>query len=169
MGEMCSPRYGYSIPVRGRPSATLRCYFVPFLYSLLTRADSLSWSKLVVLGSPPPPRSFHSASLLGSHIFIFGGWNHSQSAPAAFDDVSALDTGTGAWHSIQCSGQAPSERYGHGAVALAADHLLFFGGCDIRKCASIKLFISMLQPLGASESLLFYFFFAFISHIEFSL
>lgn len=102
---------------------------------------------MAVLGGPPSPRSFHAAALLGTHMFVFGGWNHLQSAPAAYNDITALDTATGAWHTIQCSGIFPAERYGHAAVALAADHMIFFGGCDLRKYETIidRLFFSFLS------------------------
>ena len=43
--------------------------------------DSMSWSKPVVSGIPPLPRSLHSATLIGHCMFIFGGW-----VPLVVDD-----------------------------------------------------------------------------------
>lgn len=42
----------------------------------------MSWSKPAVNGSPPLPRSLHSATLIGYRMFVFGGW-----VPLFMDDV----------------------------------------------------------------------------------
>lgn len=44
--------------------------------------DTMSWNKPTVNGSPPLPRSLHSATLIGSRMFVFGGW-----VPLFMDDV----------------------------------------------------------------------------------
>lgn len=36
--------------------------------------SSMTWSSPKLYGPPPSPRSLHSASLIGSKMFIFGGW-----------------------------------------------------------------------------------------------
>jgi hypothetical protein len=45
-------------------------------------ADTMSWTKPTVNGSPPLPRSLHSATLIGCRMFVFGGW-----VPLFMDDV----------------------------------------------------------------------------------
>jgi hypothetical protein len=42
----------------------------------------MSWNKPAVNGSPPLPRSLHSATLIGYRMFVFGGW-----VPLFMDDV----------------------------------------------------------------------------------
>jgi hypothetical protein len=42
----------------------------------------MSWNKPAVNGSPPLPRSLHSATLIGCRMFVFGGW-----VPLFMDDV----------------------------------------------------------------------------------
>ena len=42
----------------------------------------MTWSKPSVNGTPPLPRSLHSATLIGRRMFVFGGW-----VPLVMDDV----------------------------------------------------------------------------------
>jgi len=45
-------------------------------------ADTMTWTKPVVNGLPPLPRSLHSATVIGNRMFVFGGW-----VPLVMDDV----------------------------------------------------------------------------------
>ena len=36
--------------------------------------DAMQWSAISTQGSPPIPRSLHSAVLLKNRMFVFGGW-----------------------------------------------------------------------------------------------
>lgn len=36
--------------------------------------DTMVWSSLVTKGPRPPPRSLHSANVIGNKMYIFGGW-----------------------------------------------------------------------------------------------
>lgn len=42
----------------------------------------MMWTKPEVVGIPPLPRSLHTATMIGSRMFIFGGW-----VPLVLDDV----------------------------------------------------------------------------------
>ncbi|XP_041349978.1 host cell factor 1-like isoform X2 [Gigantopelta aegis] len=44
--------------------------------------DTFTWTKPVVQGLPPLPRSLHSATVIGNRMFVFGGW-----VPLVMDDV----------------------------------------------------------------------------------
>ena len=44
--------------------------------------DTMSWTKPLVNGLPPLPRSLHSATVIGNRMFVFGGW-----VPLVMDDV----------------------------------------------------------------------------------
>ncbi|XP_049805500.1 host cell factor 1 isoform X1 [Schistocerca nitens] len=46
--------------------------------------DTFSWTRPVLRGVPPLPRSLHTATLIGERMFIFGGW-----VPLVVDDVKA--------------------------------------------------------------------------------
>lgn len=47
--------------------------------------DSLTWVKPELKGTPPLPRSLHTASVIGERMFIFGGW-----VPLVSDDEKVL-------------------------------------------------------------------------------
>ena len=34
----------------------------------------MTWERPTVGGVPPLPRSLHSATLIGNHMYVFGGW-----------------------------------------------------------------------------------------------
>ena len=43
------------------------------------------WVKPTVHGIPPLPRSLHSSTLIGSKMYVFGGW-----VPLVLDDVKVV-------------------------------------------------------------------------------
>nr|CAD7408594.1 unnamed protein product [Timema poppensis] len=44
--------------------------------------DTMTWSKPVVQGIPPLPRSLHSSTVIGHRMYVFGGW-----VPLVMDDM----------------------------------------------------------------------------------
>lgn len=42
----------------------------------------MAWVQPTVTGMPPLPRSLHSATVIGSRMFVFGGW-----VPLVMDDI----------------------------------------------------------------------------------
>lgn len=42
----------------------------------------MTWTKPVIQGIPPLPRSLHSSTVISNRMFIFGGW-----VPLVMDDV----------------------------------------------------------------------------------
>jgi len=42
----------------------------------------MTWTKPLLNGLPPLPRSLHSATVIGNRMFVFGGW-----VPLVMDDV----------------------------------------------------------------------------------
>ncbi|KAL3851844.1 hypothetical protein ACJMK2_015546, partial [Sinanodonta woodiana] len=44
--------------------------------------DSMTWTKPIIQGVAPLPRSLHSATVIGNRMFVFGGW-----VPLVMDDV----------------------------------------------------------------------------------
>ena len=59
----------------------IRSYMWSFLHFCCT-PDSGTWSKPVVQGIPPLPRSLHNTTVIGQRMFVFGGW-----VPLVMDDV----------------------------------------------------------------------------------
>lgn len=44
--------------------------------------DTMAWIQPTIAGMPPLPRSLHSATVINSRMFVFGGW-----VPLVMDDV----------------------------------------------------------------------------------
>jgi len=86
---------------------------------------SFKWIKLEIKGDAPAPRYFHSSTVLGSKIVIFGGrssiwWN----------DVWILDTDELSWTNLKATTESlPAPRCGHSATALPEDgKIIIYGG-----------------------------------------
>lgn len=54
-------------------------------------AESLNWSKATVSGTVPGPRRAHSATLIGTRLYIFGG---GEVGGKPTNDTFVLDVGT---------------------------------------------------------------------------
>ncbi len=91
--------------------------------------DSMTWSKPVIGGPPPLPRSLHSATLISNRMFIFGGW-----VPLVMDDVATHEKEWKCTNNLAClnletmqwetpsmevfEDAIPRARAGHCAVAI---------------------------------------------------
>ncbi|CAK9099133.1 unnamed protein product [Durusdinium trenchii] len=81
----------------------------------------------LVSGAPPAPRGGHTATLVGSDIFVIGGAN----SQATLGDVYRLDLVRKRWTKLeQPAGLKLSNRTSHAAVATTAGRLFLFGGYD---------------------------------------
>ena len=80
----------------------------------------------------PPPRSGHTATLVGREIIIFGGTSEGQCTST----VAAVHAESLAWRTISPSGPSPTARLGHAACAVPSQdgdegaELYVFGGGD---------------------------------------
>ena len=106
--------------------------------------DSMTWSKPIINGPTPLPRSLHSATLINSRMFIFGGW-----VPLVMDDVAThekewkctnnlaslnLETMTWETPSMEVFEDAiPRARAGHCAVAIQSRLWIWSGRDGYRK------------------------------------
>lgn len=89
--------------------------------------DDFVWMQFDTLGSPPKPRSLHTASLVGSQMFVFGGWINQDDDESADDkenmsycstnSMHILDLNTFEWKEVENSALVPPPRAGHCAVA----------------------------------------------------
>jgi dynein heavy chain len=66
----------------------------------------------------PSPRGSHSATLIGSQMYIFGGYGGGGYSRKDFNDMSVLDLDTWEWRPIEATGSFPDPRSGHQAVAV---------------------------------------------------
>ena len=106
-----------------------------------------SWRYPLTAGRDlPAARLGHSAVLLRSCLFVFGGASglagaHLTGGLAYFDDVWALDLAAEVpiWRRVATEGAAPPPRRGHSCVAVAGRYLLVFGG-DTREGESDELY-----------------------------
>jgi dynein heavy chain len=66
----------------------------------------------------PMPRGAHSATLVGSQMYIFGGYGGAGFARRDFNDITVLDLDTWEWRSVETSGEIPEARSGHQGVSI---------------------------------------------------
>ncbi|XP_042195486.1 host cell factor 1-like isoform X1 [Callorhinchus milii] len=108
--------------------------------------ETLTWSKPDVAGIPPLPRSLHSATMIGSKMYVFGGW-----VPLVLEDVKApthekewkctntlacLDLETNTWTQIctdSFEDSIPRARAGHCSVAISTRLYVWSGRDGYRK------------------------------------
>ncbi|GBP33288.1 Host cell factor 1 [Eumeta japonica] len=107
--------------------------------------DTMSWSRPEVGGPAPLPRSLHTATVIGHHMYVYGGW-----VPLVPDDsklstekewkctntLASLDLETMTWDNIalekfeEC---VPRARAGHSAVAIQTRLYIWSGRDGYRK------------------------------------
>lgn len=87
---------------------------------------SNNWYKPITRGTPPKPKSGHSASLLDDRLVIFGGWDF----PQCYNDVSIIDLAMMEFSSPILSGTLPSPRSWHASAVLPQQRIFIHGGYD---------------------------------------
>ncbi|XP_059799908.1 host cell factor 1-like isoform X3 [Hypanus sabinus] len=108
--------------------------------------ENLTWNKPEVAGVPPLPRSLHSATMIGSKMYVFGGW-----VPLVLEDVKApthekewkctntlacLDLETMTWTQISTESfedNIPRARAGHCSVSINTRLYVWSGRDGYRK------------------------------------
>mmetsp|Transcript_50308 Transcript_50308/g.78632 ORF Transcript_50308/g.78632 Transcript_50308/m.78632 type:complete len:646 (+) Transcript_50308:174-2111(+) len=90
--------------------------------------DTLQWRQEPFTGDAPEPRGGHSATLLGTDVFVFGGAN----SETTFGDAYKLDLIQRHWtRAVPSSCPAiPSRRTNHAAIADAHGRIYIMGGYD---------------------------------------
>lgn len=108
--------------------------------------DSMSWSRPEVGGPPPLPRSLHTATVIGHHMYVYGGWvplvpDESKLAThekewKCTNTLASLNLDTMTWDNIsldkfeEC---VPRARAGHSAVAIQTRLYIWSGRDGYRK------------------------------------
>jgi host cell factor len=80
----------------------------------------MTWYQGPEGGNAPLGRLNHSASLIGTKMYIFGGWNKD----VFFNDLFVLDLAAMAWTQPETSGPAPLPRMGHVATVVGTNVLI---------------------------------------------
>lgn len=99
-----------------------------FIFNFKTRI----WREIKAWGTAPPWRDFHTATAIGSRMYIFGGRSdqlgqfHSN-REIYYDKVKYLDLEDMAWHEPQVFGNPPTGRRSHSAWSYNGK-LYIFGG-----------------------------------------
>ncbi|XP_041970052.1 host cell factor 1-like [Aricia agestis] len=108
--------------------------------------DSMSWSKPELGGAPPLPRSLHTATVIGHHMYVYGGWvplvpdesklpTHEKEWKCT-NTLASLNLETMTWDNIaldkfeEC---VPRARAGHSAVAIQTRLYIWSGRDGYRK------------------------------------
>ncbi|WWD04807.1 hypothetical protein V865_002878 [Kwoniella europaea PYCC6329] len=114
----------YTSPSTG--GAALQPYST--VYSLDTTSSSASWTERQISGTVPEGR--RGASLVtiedGTKAFLFGGAN--AGLGEVYGDGWEFDLADGTWKEVTPTGQGPTARYDHTAVAIGGNQIAVFGG-----------------------------------------
>lgn len=95
-----------------------------------------SWSTLTAGLSPgvnplPGPRGGHSATIIGSKVYVFGG---EDARRKPLSELWTLDLSTLEWHRPETTGPAPAPRSAHAACAYRNRYIVMFGGGSVAIC-----------------------------------
>jgi len=103
---------GYSGPLGYRDTAIYEYNF-----------ETKTATRIEAAGTFPPDRSAHTAVVYKDHMYIFGGWDGSESN----NDFYKYDFATREWTPVSCKGASPPRIRSHSAV-LYHDYMVVFGG-----------------------------------------
>ena len=97
-----------------------------------------TWTFVYQTGAIPTPRSGHSATLIGSLMYVFGGLVNAGGGNGTTEEIFCFDTKSLIWSEVPYSGASPGGIYNHAALLHPWTHeqgkIVVFGG---RRCASI--------------------------------
>ena len=133
LGTPPSPRSGHSCVLHGSEMLVFgggegwggHCFNDLHSGHVDVKSGSIVWVRPSSTGTPPPPRSGHSASLVGERMFVFGGGD----ARRALNDLHVLDLAAMAWSRPSDTGVLPPPRGGHAAAAVGT-LIAVFGGAS---------------------------------------
>lgn len=107
--------------------------------------NRMTWMEPELLGPTPLPRSLHTASLIGSKMFVFGGWvplldenkdenqdwqpQEHEKEWKCTNSLAILDLETYAWQEVHSSEPKPRPRAGHCATVVR-NRLFIWSGRD---------------------------------------
>ena len=80
------------------------------------------WIERSVTGEKPGPRAYHTANVVGSRVYFFGGWYQ-----GFLGKVDVLDMGTWSMTQLKAFGKPPTPRAAHSTTTVG-NKLFVFGG-----------------------------------------
>ncbi|XP_010931615.1 acyl-CoA-binding domain-containing protein 6 [Elaeis guineensis] len=90
--------------------------------------ETMTWDEIDAIGTPPSPRSDHSAACHAErYLLIFGGGSHA----TCFNDLHVLDLQTMEWSTAKQQGVTPGPRAGHASVTVGENWFIVGGGNNI--------------------------------------
>jgi len=96
--------------------------------------EAKEFIKPKINGLSPAARAYHSFTLVGDKVVVFGGWRGAE--PIDLKCINYLETSTLSWESVEAIGESPPGcLYGYGCVAVGAS-LVVFGGWDGRNATN---------------------------------
>jgi N-acetylneuraminic acid mutarotase len=81
------------------------------------------WSKQTTVGVAPEGRVFHTSTLIGNLLYVYGGKGNKK----IFNDLHTLDITNWTWNKVKTTGKPAPNKWGHIAVYYD-DTLWFMGG-----------------------------------------
>ena len=99
----------------------------PGIYNDIHKLDTTTmvWSLINTRGTPPPMSSHHSATIIGTKMFVFGGggdqWIQN------YNNIRVFDTESNTWLSTPSAQLLPEQRRGHSSFAYNGE-LYIVGG-----------------------------------------
>lgn len=108
--------------------------------------EGMIWSRPEVGGPPPLPRSLHTATVIGNHMYVYGGWvplvpDESKLAThekewKCTNTLASLNLDTMTWDNVETEkmdDNIPRARAGHSAVAIQTRLYIWSGRDGYRK------------------------------------
>jgi hypothetical protein len=105
------------------------------------------WTKIKTATPPPPARMSHTATLVGSKLAVFGGWDGAQTLA----DFWVFATENNSWLRPRVGGPAPAPRQGHTATLLADGGLMIFGGYSSRDSKALPEYLRNTVELNLAK------------------
>ena len=117
-GGSAQPSPGPSTPVPTTPGASTRV--------VSPSPETVGWAEIATSETSPAPREDHTWTITpdGSAAYLFGG----RDGATVYDDLWEYSPATGAWRSVEPSGQTPPARFGHNAAWAPGIGLVIFAG-----------------------------------------
>lgn len=101
---------------------------------------SLKWRRATTTGAPPSGRNYHTASVVGKRIFIFGGFGNN----VWLNDMHIFDSESCSWalpgESAEDEGEPPAEHSDHVAFVIGKNVFIFGGYYAKKQLNDLHLF-----------------------------
>jgi dynein heavy chain len=94
----------------------------------------------------PPPRASHTATLIGEHVYIFGGYGGMGYGRRDLDDLYSLDVNRWVWSKVAPKGLAPEKRCGHQACAIERKIYIFGGSSSSTQFYDVYILDTEQEP-----------------------